>query len=303
MRAGTVLLHLFAAALGRRASSKDAARAPIPSLYIPLPSPFHSMESFIDESAVRYGLDVFRCAPPDELPVESVSKGATPSAATAGMEGFPDQTKRPVGKARGGEGMRQALELYKTTHPFIDAILVGTRRGDPHGGQHDMLFFLQSLTYVRFAAKLSHRNPCDPGWPAFERVHPIIDWSYADVWTFLRALDVPYCSLYDEGYASSCTFKKTVHSRSRRYTSLGSTYNTFPNPALLIEPECATAAPALDPTPSPSLSTEELVDAGRSDTPTGTSTPVGRGDTSPAKRYRAAYELSDDSLERAGRSK
>jgi FAD synthetase len=162
------------------------------------------MESFIDESAVRYGLDVFRCAPPDELPVESVSKGATPSATSAGMEGFPDQSERPVGKARGGEGMRQALELYKTTHPFIDAILVGTRRGDPHGGQHDMLFFLQSLTYVRFVAKLSHRNPCDPGWPAFERVHPIIDWSYADVWTFLRALDVPYCSLYDEGSVSPC---------------------------------------------------------------------------------------------------
>jgi FAD synthetase len=54
----------------------------------------------------------------------------------------------------------------------------------------------------RWAAKLTHVDACDPGWPAFERVHPIIDWSYTDVWDFLRGLDVPYCSLYDEGCAA-----------------------------------------------------------------------------------------------------
>lgn len=78
------------------------------------------------------------------------------------------------------------------------AILVGTRRGDPHG------------------AKLTHFDPTDGDWPRFMRVHPVIDWSYHEVWEFLRRLQVGWCKLYDIGY-----------------TSLGSTYNTIPNPALI----------------------------------------------------------------------
>ena len=31
-------------------------------------------------------------------------------------------------------------------------------------------------------------------------LHPIIDWSGADVWSFMRGYHVPYCSLYDEGW-------------------------------------------------------------------------------------------------------
>jgi FAD synthetase len=140
---GTVLLHLFAAALGRRSLSPETVSdQTIPSLYIPLPSPFSAMEDFIDESAVRYRLRVFRCPPPDNLPVESVSKANTPALSTAEFTAYPDQ--KLVSRARGGEGMRQALELYKVTHPSIDAILVGTRRGDPHGG-HSISISLRQM--------------------------------------------------------------------------------------------------------------------------------------------------------------
>ena len=31
-------------------------------------------------------------------------------------------------------------------------------------------------------------------------VNPIVDWSDAEVWEFIKEYDIPYCKLYDEGY-------------------------------------------------------------------------------------------------------
>jgi len=170
-----VLLHLLAAALQRRAmaSKADAAQpregaytTEISAIYIPPAAPFPQLEGFIAASVARYSLSLFRC---------------------------------PFSGAHHGD-MKASLTAYKEKFPHVDAIFVGTRRNDPHGGTLDFL------------------NPTDPDWPRFLRVHPIINWTYSAVWAFLRALDVPYCDLYDAGY-----------------TSLGSVYNTFRNPALRIE--------------------------------------------------------------------
>ncbi|EJD05325.1 adenine nucleotide alpha hydrolases-like protein [Fomitiporia mediterranea MF3/22] len=297
----TVLLHLFVAALGsRNASLKEPYR--IPTLYIPLPSPFPELEEFIKQSMTAYNLDLFHCSPPQtdappnslpsllikesarDLPIESVTRPATPQP--NGSKG----PKYPVGKAKGGEGMRRALEVYKADFPHIEAILVGTRKDDPHG------------------ATLGFRNMTDADWPQFERVHPIINWSYTDVWTFLRSLAVPYCILYDRGY-----------------TSLGSTYNTYPNPALRIQPMCTSSSAVPDLEPSSASANlkrpNELAapnsfyrnaDSGRLPVDSERTTPDITSTTAPdgsnpgnreEERYRPAYELLDGSLERAGRGK
>lgn len=73
-------------------------------------------------SSERYKLDIFHCVPPSSDPVETVAVKAT-------VNGHIEK------KAKGGEGMRQALARYKDRFPHVEAILIGTRRTDPNGGK------------------------------------------------------------------------------------------------------------------------------------------------------------------------
>lgn len=157
-----VLLILYLCALHRRGLTQASDPASnietaVQCVYIQDAHPFPEVEAFVATSIKTYSLALLEYAKP----------------------------------------MKAAFADYLRDTPSVKAILVGTRRTDPHG-EH-----------------LKHFDPTDSGWPKFVRVHPVIDWHYVDIWTFIRYLNIPYCTLYDLGY-----------------TSLGGTTDTQPNPAL-----------------------------------------------------------------------
>ncbi|XP_014248229.1 FAD synthase-like isoform X2 [Cimex lectularius] len=82
--------------------------------------------------------------------------------------------------------IRNALNELKMTEEGKrwKIALMGTRRNDPCG---------KNLDYIQ---------KTDQGWSELTRVSPILDWSYSNIWQFLRTLSIPYCKLYDQGYTS-----------------------------------------------------------------------------------------------------
>lgn len=83
------------------------------------------------------------------------------------------------------KSMKDCLTELKHIDPLINNIIIGTRRTDS-------VYF----------EKMAHFSPTDNDWPAFMRTSPILDWTYHEVWLFIKKLEIPYCCLYDQGYTS-----------------------------------------------------------------------------------------------------
>ncbi|KAL3427227.1 FAD synthetase [Phlyctema vagabunda] len=105
-------------------SKHNKLPAKLQTVYIISPHPFDEVTSFVASSVATYKLDLARYALP----------------------------------------MKEGFQRYLDERKGVKAILVGTRRTDPHG-EH-----------------LTHFDMTDGGWPRFMRVHPVIDWHYTEIW-------------------------------------------------------------------------------------------------------------------------
>lgn len=95
------------------------------------------------------------------------------------------------------DSLKESLCQFKQDAPSIKAIFVGTRNDDLKPG----------VVIPVYA-------PTDPDWPPYMRINPILSWSYSQVWSFIKDLDIPYCDLYNQGYSSLGTKSNTVKNSS-----------------------------------------------------------------------------------------
>ena len=110
-----------------------------------------------------------------------------------------------------GEGLQILVDTNRP--PFAGPFPRG--RPEPVGPPHPMAFVLGTRGSDPNAGSQGKFAPSSHYMPAFMRVNPVLDWSYGQIWHFLRLFQLPYCNLYDLGY-----------------TSLGTVNDTLPCPAL-----------------------------------------------------------------------
>lgn len=147
-------------------------------------------------------LDILARMTPPSMPLGAVYvKSANPFEE---LEKFVDDSVQRYGlQLRRYEGvLKVAFEQLIAEDSQVKAIFLGCRRSDPE------------------SCNLYELEPTNNGWPAMMRIFPLLEWSYHDIWNYLRSNNLPYCCLYDQGY-----------------TSLGDRSSTRVNPSLLAYDE------------------------------------------------------------------
>ena len=114
--------------------------------------------------------------------------------------------------------IKEALFQLKQSHPDIQCIIMGTRLTDP------------------YSSDLKDFSPTDPTWPEYMRCNPILNYSYKNVWAYLKQYHVPYCPIYDEGFTSLGDKDRTVKNVNLQYQNNQTGLMEY-KPAYLLDDE------------------------------------------------------------------
>ena len=114
--------------------------------------------------------------------------------------------------------IKEALNQLKSSHPDVQCVIMGTRLTDPN------------------SSTLNDFSPTDSTWPEYMRCNPILNYSYKDIWAFLKEFHVPYCPMYDQGFTSLGGRERTVRNARLQYES-SDTGSTEYKPAYLLDDE------------------------------------------------------------------
>lgn len=101
---------------------------------------------------------------------------------------IPEKSFFKVMTNRGHPGMpptrkiRWCCEVFKERHGAGRTLMTGIRWAESNNRKKRRMYEVCKKDKTKFY------------------LHPIIDWSYNDVWEYIRLRNLPYCSLYDEGY-------------------------------------------------------------------------------------------------------
>jgi sulfate adenylyltransferase subunit 2 len=174
-------------------------RIPFPVLHVDTGKKFPEMYAFRDRYAVEWGLDLKIEPCP---PLEVIDPTLPPAARSA---------------ARKTEGLRLALAKYG-----FDGLIAGIRRDEEPTRAKERVFSPRGREGewdVRDQPPefWDHFNAAPPAG-AHLRIHPILQWTEADIWAYTKREGIPIIPLY-------------LARDGKRYRSLGDADITFPVPS------------------------------------------------------------------------
>src|ERR1700752_4949958 len=171
-------------------------RVPFPAMHVDTGKKFAEMYAFRDRYGKEWDLDL-RVEPCP--PIDAVDPTLPPAARSA---------------ARKTEGLKLAL----AKHGF-DGLIAGIRRDEEATRAKERVF---SLRGVEGGWEVRDQEPefwnhfnASPPRGAHVRVHPILQWTEADIWAYTRREGIPIIPLY-------------LARNGKRYRSLGDADITFP---------------------------------------------------------------------------